>query len=134
LASNLSASALVFTATAAREQIYYQLSNSDRLSGRQTLGVLEVQKGLPIASQQMPGHAVSPTQRAFEISSLVNSCLAEARREQRFTDLSKLSVSSLLTRTLPGSCVWNKAPLCVLLSGVSLQNAAATEAIGKTEV
>lgn len=28
---------------------------------------------------QMPGHAGSPTQRPFEISSLVNSCLMEAR-------------------------------------------------------
>lgn len=35
---------------------------------------------------QMPGHAVSPTQRAFEISSLVNSCLMEARRGERLTD------------------------------------------------
>lgn len=48
---------------------------------------------------QMPGHAESLTQRAFEIILLVNSCLMEARRGERLTESEWRHQSSLLSST-----------------------------------
>lgn len=48
---------------------------------------------------QMPEHAVSRTQRAFEISSLVNGCLVEAGGEKRLTESEYRHQSTVLSNS-----------------------------------
>lgn len=94
-----------FTATV-KTSVSSQRERGDRKRAQEQYGILPPLK-------QMPGHADSPTQRAFEISSLVNSCLMEARRENAWRSLNgdtKASFSQALKFSFSPYCSIKQFP------------------------